>query len=87
MQATAISLNEDHEQFEVEMELQTMLKEYDGKTKVDKVEADSLVASFQEKLEKFQRECEGKLNREIDIKIFRKCSEMLEEYSAMVSRI
>lgn len=81
------TLNEDHEQFEVEMELQTMLKEYDGKTKVDKVEADSLVASFQEKLEKFQRECEGKLNREIDIKIFRKCSEMLEEYSAMVSRI
>lgn len=81
------SLNEDDEQFKVEMELQEMLKPYDGKTKVDKVEADDLISAFQEKLEVFQKECEGRLNREIDTKIFQKCNEMLDEYTGMVREI
>ena len=61
--------SEDEEQFKVEMELQRMTKQYDGKTKVDKVEADSLVKNFLDELEKFQRNCENNLNRQIDQKI------------------
>ena len=78
------TLNEKQEQKALEQELQKMVKAYDGKTKVDKVEADRMIASFQEKLERYQKECEGRLNREIDVKIFQKCSEMLNEYSAMI---
>ena len=81
------SLNEDDEQFSVEMELQKMLKEYDGKTKVDKAEADGLISAFQESLGLFQKECESRLNREIDVKIFQKCSEMLDDYTAMIRAI
>lgn len=81
------TLDEEEEQFAVEMELQKMLKEYDGKTKVDKVEADSMIASFQDKLDKYQKKCENKLNSEIDDKIFSKCEEMLINYTAMVKSI
>lgn len=81
------TLDEEEEQFAVEMELQKMLKDYDGKTKVDKVEADSMIASFQDKLDKYQKKCENKLNSEIDDKIFGKCEEMLINYTAMVKSI
>lgn len=81
------SLSEDDELFAVEMQLQQMLKEYDGKTKVDKAEADGLISSFQEKLETFQKECESRLNREIDEKLFRKCSDMLERYTSLIRQI
>jgi len=81
------SLSEEDEQFSVEMELQKMLKDYDGKTKVDKVEADSMISSFQEKLEKYQKCCEGRLNSEIDSKIFHKCEEMLADYTKMIRSI
>lgn len=81
------TLNEDAEQFSVEMELQRMLKVYDGKTKVDKVEADSMVAIFQEKLERYQRDCESRLNTEIDNKMFHKCEEMLADYTAMIRSV
>ena len=80
-------IDEDGEQFSVERKLQAMVKEYDGKEKVDKGEADSLVAKFQDNLVNFQRDCESRLNREIDLKIFKKCGEMLEEYTSLVSRI
>lgn len=81
------SLNADDEQFAVEMELEKMLKAYDGKTKVDKAEADSMIYAFQDKLERFQKDCESRLNQEIDQKIFQKCSEMLEDYTAMIRSI
>lgn len=81
------ALNEDDKQFAVEMELEKILKGYDGKTKVDKTEADGLISAFQERLERFQKECEGELNREIDEKIFQKCSKMLEDYSKMIREI
>lgn len=81
------TVSEDNEQFSVEMELQRMLKDYDGKTKVDKVEADSMIASFQEKLEKYQKKCESRLNTEIDNRIFHKCEEMLADYTAMIRSI
>lgn len=81
------SLDEDDEQFSVEMELQRMLKDYDGKTKVDKVEADCMVSVFQEKLERYQKNCESRLNTEIDSKLFHKCKEMLEDYTMMIRSV
>lgn len=81
------SLSEDNEQFSVEMELQKMLKDYDGKTRVDKIQADSMIFSFQEKLEQYQKSCENRLNSEIDSKIFHKCEEMLADYTAMIRSI
>lgn len=81
------SLSEEDEQFSVEMELQKMLKDYDGKTKVDKVEADSMIASFQETLEQYQKSCESRLNTEIDNRIFHKCEEMLADYTSMIRLI
>lgn len=79
--------SEDEEQFKVEMELQRMTKQYDGKTKVDKVEADYLVKNFLDELEKFQRSCENNLNRQIDQKIYQRCQEMLEQYKELVTDI
>lgn len=81
------TLDEDDEQFSVEMELQRMLKDYDGKTKVDKVEADCMVSVFQEKLERYQKNCESRLNTEIDSKLFHKCEEMLEDYTMMIRSV
>ena len=81
------SLNENDEQFSVEMELNGMVRVYDGKTKVDKAEADDLILKFQEKLGKFQKDCERRLNREIDTKIFKKCNELLNDYTNMVRSI
>lgn len=81
------TLNEDDEQFSVEMELQRMTKSYDGIIKVDKVEADSMVAVFQEKLEQYQRDCESRLNSEIDNKMFHKCEEMLADYTVMIRSV
>lgn len=81
------NLNKENEQFKVEMELQEMTKPYDGKTNVDKIEADGLISDFQEKLEAFQYNCESSLNREIDSEIFQKCNEMMEEYTDLVRDI
>lgn len=78
---------EDDEQLSVEMKLQNMLKEYNGKEKVDKGEADVLVSKFQDDLVAFQKDCESRLNREIDTKIFKKSSEMLDEYTSMIRQI
>lgn len=81
------SPNENDEQFAVEMELQEILKDYDGKTKVDKVEADNMIRAFQEKLNEYQKRCESKLNSEIDDQIFKKCEEILVNYTDIVSSI
>ena len=81
------SLNEKDERRKVEMELQEMTKPYDEKTEVDKAEADILISSFQDSLEVFQKECESRLNREIDAKICQKCSEVLDEYTSLVRGI
>ena len=80
-------IDEDDELLSVENELGKMVKEYDGKEKVDKAEADDLVSAFQDSLVRYQKDCESRLNREIDTKIFRKCSEMLDEYSALIRQI
>ena len=84
---TMDSLNEDDEQFAVEMELQKMIKEYDGKTKVDKAEADRMISSFQEKLDKYQKECEWKFNSRFDEEIYSKGEEILSEYTDVVKSI
>ncbi len=78
------SISEEDEQVSVEVELRRMVKEYDNKTNIDKMEADRLIESFQETLNRFQKNCETRLNREIDMKIFQKCSELLEEYTTMI---
>lgn len=78
---------EDNEQYSVEMKLQEMLKKYNDKEKVDKREADILVAKFQDELVDFQRDCESRLNREIDFNIFQKGEEMLAEYTSVVRQI
>ena len=75
------------EQFSVERELQEASRKYDGKTKIDKIEADKMIFSFQEDLIKFQSDCKSRLNREIDYNMFRKSEEMLEEYSRMIKEI
>lgn len=80
-------LDEDDELFKIEMQLQNVTKKYDGKVSVDKTEADLLISNVQEWLGEFQRECENKLNREIDEKFFQKCNVMLDEYSALVMEI
>lgn len=84
---TLDTLSEDKKQFSVEMELEKMIKEYDGKTSVDRVEANGMIYSFQKKLEQFQKECESSLNTEIDDKIFYKCEEMLASYATMIRNI
>ena len=81
------SIDCDEEQFKVELELQALSKEYDGKEFVDKSIAEGTVREFLRRLEKFQKDCESRLQREIDEQIFKKCSELLEEYEQVVSAI
>lgn len=78
---------EDNEQYSVEMKLQEILKKYNDKEKVDKREADILLAKFQADLVHFQRDCESRINREIDFNIFQKGEEMLAEYTSVVRQI
>ncbi|SDB13866.1 dynamin family protein [Butyrivibrio sp. INlla16] len=77
----------DNEQKRVERELRKMSKEYDNQEKVDKTEATGKIQAWEETLNSYQKECEGKLNREIDVNLFKKGSEMLEDYSAHVRSI
>lgn len=79
--------DKDTELFNLENEMQKITRAYDGKTKIDKFEAERLIRNFQEDLLSYQKECEVKLNREIDNKIFRKCSDLLEDYSDMIRKI
>ncbi len=78
---------EDDVQFSVEMTLTEMVKKYSNKEKVDKREADILVAKFQDELVDFQRDCESSLNRNIEENIFHKGEEMLAEYTSVVRQI
>lgn len=82
-----IDVDEDNEQFKVEMELERITKEYDGQEKVEKQIAIKLIDDFQKKLNDVQADCEKRLNREMDEKIFRKCEEMLEEYKMMTRKV
>ena len=87
---TRLQLNAGEEkktQKAVELELEKMTREYNGKEKVDKADADQMISEFQEKLEQYQREWKRRLSREIDENIFRKCAEMLDDYSSMVRSI
>ena len=81
------AISERDEVKKVEEELHSMLRDYDGKEEVDKLEADSLLTTFQEKLEDFQKDCEAQLNRRIDSLIFTKCTEMLEEYTSIIRSV
>lgn len=81
------SLNERDEVFKVEMQLQKMTQNYNDATNVDKLEADGMISSFLDELEKLQKDCENRLNREIDTQIFEKCNEMLNEYRKMVTDV
>lgn len=78
---------EDNEQYFVEMKLQDILKKYDNKEKVDRREADIFLAKFQDDLVHFQRDCESRLNRNIEENIFQKGEEMLAEYTSVVRQI
>lgn len=80
-------LDKDKELFNIEMELQSFSKEFDGKEKVDKAVADPLISNFQQKLNKYQKECESKLQRIIEDQIFHQCSTLLDEYKQIVSSI
>ena len=77
----------DDQQYIVEKELSQMVKKYDGIKWVNRIEADRLINEFQSKLEKYQRECESAINRQIEEEIFKKCTEQLEEYRYVIRTI
>jgi|GEM_PF-963556 len=81
------SSNESEAQYNVERELNQMIRPYDGKSKIDKRDADYMVSDFQHRLEDYQRDCECRLNREIENKIFGECKKLLEDYSYLVKSI
>ena len=71
----------------MEMELQTITKPFDGKEKVDKGEAENMIADFQKSLEEYQAMAESRLNSEIDKKIFQYSKKMLDDYKSNVNEI
>lgn len=75
--------------FQVENTLESMSRKYyiEKKEKVDKVEAERLISDFQLELLEYQKVCGRTLNRQIEDVIFKKCKEMLDEYSEMVLAI
>lgn len=79
--------DEKDKKSEVNGKLGKIVREYNGKTLVAKEEADRYIWDLQEKLESFQKDCEGELNRELDEKIFQRCNKMLEDYSEMINEI
>lgn len=81
------TFGEEEALFDVENELEQMVREYDGETNIDKRDADYIISEFQGRLENYQRNCESYLNREIENKIFKECQKMLEEYSYMANSI
>jgi hypothetical protein len=60
---------------------------YQNSVKIDKEEADRKIRDFQDDLIDFQAECESNIIRDIDESIFAKCSDMLAEYSDIVSDV
>lgn len=81
------SISEDDEQYGMDRELEIILRDYNDVDIMDKIEADSKISLFQERLEQFQKNYESSLNREIDNKIFHKCEEMLDNYTVMIRSI
>lgn len=75
------------EQKKVERELDKISRPYSGKDKIDKTEADRLIAQFISSAETYQRECEIEINRELDDSIFKNCTEMLDEYKEMIESV
>ena len=73
-------LNEDDELYHADMELRTLTKDYDNKTSVDKIEADSMIDAFQTKLVNHQKNCQSRLNIAFDKNVYAKGEEMLFEY-------
>lgn len=67
-----------------EREGERIFKDYSNKTKVDTIIAINLIAEFQRRLEKFQKEYESGLNRRIEEEVFQKGNELLDKYSKMV---
>jgi len=78
---------ETEAQYNVERELNQMVRPYDGKSKIDKKDADYMISEFQYRLESYQRDCECRLNREIENKIFGECKKLLDDYTNMVKSI
>lgn len=81
------TLNVSEKHYVVDKELRKILDPYNGKTEIDKIQADSMISLFQQKLEQYQRECESKLNSEIDNKIFYECEKILNEYTLIIQSI
>ena len=80
-------ISEVNEQRKVERQLEAVMRPYLRFEYVDKTEADRLILEFQGDLEVLQRKCEQNLNREIDLNIFQKCNEILENYAELVRSI
>lgn len=74
-----------YEKFEMEKQLDSMLREYDHCEKIDKLKADRLIDEFSAKLEGYQEKFKYRLDGEINDKIYKKCMEMLEEYTKAVT--
>lgn len=87
IQDFSFPLDKKKELFKVERELESMTKEYSNMTKVDKSEAERLVKEFQEKLNKYQIDCESRLNREIDQRIYQYGNRLLAEYQHSILSI
>lgn len=71
----------------LELELEKITQPYDEKIKVDKIEADRLVEDFCVELAEIQSDCENELNRILEQEIFNQGTEMLNEYTGIVSDI
>lgn len=77
----------DDEILKLEKELDTMSMPYNGAKKVDKLKADQMVQTFVKNLEDYQEKFKSRIDREIDSKIYKNCTEIFEEYKKTVSDI
>lgn len=75
------------ENLKLEKELDTMTMPYNGEKKVDKSKAEQMVQTFVKNLEDYQEKFKSRLDREIDSKIYKNCTEIFEEYRKTVSDI
>lgn len=82
-----ISPNRDEEKLKTNREIEEFSKPYALDTKVDKTLAIPRIQEFQNKLMQYQKDCERRLQREIDVEIFQRCSMLLDEYIGVVNSI
>ena len=81
------AIDKNEELYKADQLTEKLTHEYDGMTKVDKSEADSMIDLFQSKLDDYQKSCQSRLNTEFDNNVYKKGEEMLAEYKALVRSI